>query len=48
MRAVSVQGPLGEVPVHLQTGGFWQNSASVDITPIGLQMPELPWMALFA
>ena len=45
---LEIQTTAGEVLVHLQTGGFWQNSASVDVTPIGLQMPELPWMTLFA
>jgi hypothetical protein len=45
---LDIQTAAGEVLVHLKTSGFWQNSASVDLTPVGLQMPELPWMVLFA
>jgi len=45
---LDIQTADGKVLVHLQTRGVWQNSASVDVTPIGRQMPELPWMALFA
>jgi hypothetical protein len=45
---LEIQSAAGKVLVHLKTSGFWQNSASVDVNPIGLQTPELPWMALFA
>jgi hypothetical protein len=45
---LEIQTASGEVLVHLKTSGFWQNSAAVNITPIGRQMPALPWIALFA
>src|SRR5262245_50775175 len=45
---LEIQTETGEVLIRLQTTGFWQTSADVNITPSGLDMPELPWMTLFA
>jgi hypothetical protein len=45
---LEVQTAAGQVLLRLQTTGFWQNSASVDVTPVGRQMPEIAWMTLFA
>lgn len=45
---LEIQTETGEVLIRLQTSGFWQTSAAVNITSSGLEMPELPWMTLFA
>jgi hypothetical protein len=45
---LEIQTEAGEVLIRLQTSGFWQTSADVNITSSGLEMPELPWMNLFA
>lgn len=45
---LEIQTAAGEVLLRLQTSGFWQNSAEVEFTPLGLQMQELSWVTLFA
>lgn len=45
---LEIRNAAGEVLIHLQTSGLWKNSAAVNITPLGRQSPELPWIPLFA
>lgn len=45
---LDLQTAAGDVLVHLHTRGFWKSSAAVEVTAAGRQMPELPWVALFA
>ncbi|MFM2125964.1 MAG: hypothetical protein RL328_2415 [Acidobacteriota bacterium] len=46
--SLEIQTEPGEVLVRLQTTGIWQNCATVSITSHGLEIPELPWITLFA